>query len=393
MRVLVTTWAWTSHFLPLVPLSWALRGNGHELAVASTASLMPSITAAGLPAVALGKDNEAEVRQLTRWYFKWLTDRSAPVSWPEVRAQGTSTVEMYRMLADTSIDDMLEFSAAWHPDLVIYDPTTFAGPLVAAVLGVPAVRHLWGMDYTYLTHEFEPVALAEVCARIGLPTVETLGDVTVDPCPPSLQLDVGTGLSRLPMRFVPYSGPARMEPWHLEPPPRPRIVILASSIAEPLGDGAAAALFGTVLGALAQFDVEVLAIVGDRVATGVAEGGNVRFLEPTPLPLLLPHCDLLIHQGGGGTLMTALAYGVPQLLLPLAADHTSNAEQLAASGAGRWIYAGWVTAPAITSHVGELLNDPRYRRSARRLQAEMAAQPSSAQVAASLEQVVAEWER
>jgi len=138
---------------------------------------------------------------------------------------------------------------------------------------------------------------------------------------------------------------------------------------------------------------EVLAIVGDRVATGVAEGGNVRFLEPTPLPLLLPHCDLLIHQGGGGTLMTALAYGVPQLLLPLAADHTSNAEQLAASGAGRWIYAGWVTAAAITSHVGELLNDPRYRRSARRLQAEMAAQPSSAQVAASLEQVVAEWER
>src|ERR1700760_1760076 len=202
VRVLVTTWAWTSHFLPLVPLSWALRGNGHELAVASTASLMPSITAAGLPAVALGKDNEAEVRQLTRWYFKWLTDRSAPVSWPEVRAQGTSTVEMYRMLADTSIDDMLEFSAAWHPDLVIYDPTTFAGPLVAAVLGVPAVRHLWGMDYTYLTHEFEPVALAEVCARIGLPTVEPLGDVTVDPCPPSLQLDVGTGLSRLPMRFV-----------------------------------------------------------------------------------------------------------------------------------------------------------------------------------------------
>ncbi|GAA2281990.1 DUF1205 domain-containing protein [Kitasatospora cystarginea] len=390
MRVLVTTWAWRSHFLSLVPLSWAFRAAGHELVVASTASLTPVITAAGLPAVALGKDIDSEVRQMTRWYFEWLTARSAPVTLEDIRERGTSAVELYRLLADASIDDTLEFARAWKPDIVLYDPTTFVGPLTAAVLDVPAVRHIWGMDYTYRTREFEPQALADICSRIGLAGVETLGTVTVDPCPPSLQIDTGADVVRLPMRFVPYNGPAELRPWQLEAPRRPRIVILASSIAEPLGDGAARALFGAVLRGLAGFDVEVLAIVDDVERVLSAEvAGDVRFLDPTPLHLLLPHCDLVIHQGGGGTAMTALAYGVPQLLLPLAADHTSNAEQLAERGAGRWMYAGSVTPEAITSHVRQLLTDPQYRDQARRLRAEMSAQPSAARVVESLEDLAA----
>ncbi|MET9078236.1 nucleotide disphospho-sugar-binding domain-containing protein [Streptomyces sp. NPDC004232] len=393
MRVLVTTWAWRSHFLSLVPLSWALRVAGHDVVVASTAGLVPTVTAAGLPAVALGKDIDTEVRQMTRWYFEWLTDHSKPVTLDDVRGRGTAAVELYRLLAETSIDDTLDFCQSWRPDLIVHDPTTFVGPLAAAVLGVPAVRHIWGMDYTYVTREFEPAALAEVCARIGLADVETLGDVTVDPCPPSLQIDTGDAVERLPMRFVPYSGPAELRPWHLRVPRRPRVVVLASSIAEPLGDGASTTLFSAVLSGLTDLDVEVLAIVEDRERALAGQWGRrVRFLVPTPLHLLLPHCDLMVHQGGGGAVMMGVAYGVPQLMLPLAADHTSNAEQLAAAGAGLWMYARSATPQTVSAQASHLLSDGHCHERARELRAEMDRQPSAARVVESLEDLVGAWE-
>jgi len=54
MKVLFTTWAWPSHFFPLVPLAWALRAAGHEVRVASGPELAGTIRASGLPAVSVG---------------------------------------------------------------------------------------------------------------------------------------------------------------------------------------------------------------------------------------------------------------------------------------------------------------------------------------------------
>src|SRR5256885_12296874 len=54
MKVLFTTWAWPSHFFPMVPLAWALRSAGHEVRIASGPELERTIRDAGLPAVAVG---------------------------------------------------------------------------------------------------------------------------------------------------------------------------------------------------------------------------------------------------------------------------------------------------------------------------------------------------
>jgi len=56
MRVLFTTWAWPSHYQPLVPLAWALRAAGHEVRMTSQPSLMSTMLASGLPATAVGTD-------------------------------------------------------------------------------------------------------------------------------------------------------------------------------------------------------------------------------------------------------------------------------------------------------------------------------------------------
>src|SRR5262249_30229195 len=54
MKALFPTWAWPSHFFPMVPLAWALRAAGHEVRVASGPELAGTIRASGLPAVSVG---------------------------------------------------------------------------------------------------------------------------------------------------------------------------------------------------------------------------------------------------------------------------------------------------------------------------------------------------
>ncbi|MET9068873.1 hypothetical protein [Streptosporangium sandarakinum] len=55
----------------------------------------------------------------------------------------------------------------WRPDLVVFEPTSYAGPLVAALLGVPAVRHIHGVDMTYQARDIVPEVLAPTAARLG----------------------------------------------------------------------------------------------------------------------------------------------------------------------------------------------------------------------------------
>src|SRR4051812_47073841 len=56
MRVLVTCWAWPSHYLPLVPLLWALRAQGHEVRVATQPALARAVTDSGQVFVQAGQD-------------------------------------------------------------------------------------------------------------------------------------------------------------------------------------------------------------------------------------------------------------------------------------------------------------------------------------------------
>jgi UDP:flavonoid glycosyltransferase YjiC (YdhE family) len=49
---------------------------------------------------------------------------------------------------------------------------------------------------------------------------------------------------------------------------------------------------------------------------------------------LLPECALVVSHGGLGTVLRALAHGVPLLILPLGRDQAFNASRVEALGAG-----------------------------------------------------------
>src|ERR1700722_327015 len=362
MRVLFATFPVPSHYFPMVPLGWALRAAGHEVRVACAPALAGVVTGSGLPAVTL-----PEVDLARSWRGFAPAANAGPPS-PADRAE--RAIAMFTMVAAETAGPMIEFARDWGADVIVYEPRAYAAVLTAETLALPLVRHLSGVDYTYSRTEAERGALAALWQRSGTPAADPLGVLTVDPCPPSLQLPAP--VRRLAIRYVPYNGPAVVPDWLLKPARRPRVCIAAgTALPGRRGMGAAAR---QAVSALAGLDAEVI----------VAAGGKPELLEPIPpgftvvesmpLHLLLPTCDAIVHHGGAGTTLTAAACGVPQLLLPDGGDRFLHAAQLAGYGAGLTISQAELTDAALNEQAIALLTDPAYRQAAGRLAQEVAAQ-------------------
>jgi UDP:flavonoid glycosyltransferase YjiC (YdhE family) len=386
MRVLITSWAWPSHYLPMAPLGWALRAAGHEVRVASQPALGPTITDSGQVAVATGPDLDHD--EVHRRVMRDLRLTSVPDAPPPGGSMREWTADrrdrvrrvfgVFAAYSDAMLDDLYAFARSWRPDLIVFDPTTFAGPVVGAALGIPAVRHLHGVDVTHQARDVIAELVAPLAGRLGLSTVDPLGVSTVDPCPPSMQ--VPTEVARVPVRFLPYNGRAVLPPWLHEPADRRRVCVTWGTSTTRL-TGFRAFAPPTVLAAARNLDVELVVTLTGAEADALTEvPDGVRVVRGLSLHLLLPHCAAVVHQGGNGTLLTAAYHGVPQLVLPQLPDQRFHTERFVTTGAGSSLSGEDVTEAAIRTELTELLTEPGYAAAALRLQAEMHAMPTPAEV-------------
>jgi UDP:flavonoid glycosyltransferase YjiC (YdhE family) len=385
MRVMFASWGWTTHYLPMVPLAWAFRSSGHEVLVATQPSLVRTVCGSGLPAVAVGDEFETAALE-GRFLRKASPVDRPPMEWEELRRFGPRNCGLYVAVAGLMLDDLLAAAGAWRPDLIVFEPSCYAAPIVGAALGIPAVRHTWGVDYTYLGREFEPEALAPVLDRLGLPEVETLGAVSVDPCPPSLQVAptprVTAEVERLPMRYVPYNNRGVQPSWVTRRPDRPRVLVIwgmSSALWDPRLD-----LGGWATRALAGLDAEVVLLTAGEPDPELAALPNVRAARQVGLNVVAPTCDLVVSHGGLGTLLTAAGCGVPQFILPQVADRVLNARQLAATGAGDFAFATQCDEEELRRRVGAMLADASFGAAASVLRDEMAALDDPARVVCEL---------
>jgi UDP:flavonoid glycosyltransferase YjiC (YdhE family) len=78
---------------------------------------------------------------------------------------------------------------------------------------------------------------------------------------------------------------------------------------------------------------------------------------------LMPSCAAVIGHGGLGTVLRALAHGVPQLLLPLGRDQAFNAGRVEQLDAGIRLAAD-APPERIRTGLRELLTEPRFRAAA-----------------------------
>ena len=132
-----------------------------------------------------------------------------------------------------------------------------------------------------------------------------------------------------------------------------------------------------VVDALAGRDVEVVLALGgaDLQALGPLPA-NARVTGWVPLSELLPSCSAIVHHGGAGTTWTALALGIPQLILPQGADQPMNAEAAQRRGLAVVLSPTPESRAPVEAALERVLQDAALRATARAVQEEMAGLPT-----------------
>ncbi|MDM4718151.1 DUF1205 domain-containing protein [Micromonospora sp. WMMA1363] len=376
MRILFTSWAWPSHLYAMVPLAWACRTAGHEVLVASQPALTEVALRTGLPFAPVGRDVDAET-----------AFREIVATPPGHNGGGPRVLKLFAEVADAMLDDLVGLARSWRADLLVFEPSAFAGPVAAAAVGVPAVRHLFGTDLLGgRAGQFLPAVLDPLGTRYGLTGVDPFGVASVDPYPAGLQATVGS--HRLPIGQVPFNGSGLAPPPLPESGARPRVCVTWGTTMGRLGPDYH--LAGAVVRALAGPAVEVVVAVSPDqrfLLDPVPDGVHV--VVGSPLHLVLPGCAAVVAHGGAGSLLTAVAYGLPQVLVPRLPDHVRHSARLVGSGAGLVVPPADVDAePApVAAALRRVLDEPGFREAADRLRRELVAQPSPARVVAELERL------
>jgi UDP:flavonoid glycosyltransferase YjiC (YdhE family) len=103
----------------------------------------------------------------------------------------------------------------------------------------------------------------------------------------------------------------------------------------------------------------------------------------------MPLCDAVILHAGHGTLVRALACGVPVLACPAAGDMNENAARVSWAGAGVALPRRLTTPRGIKLGLRRLLGDERFARRARELRDWAAAHDGAEAAAAEVEALAA----
>jgi UDP:flavonoid glycosyltransferase YjiC (YdhE family) len=104
-----------------------------------------------------------------------------------------------------------------------------------------------------------------------------------------------------------------------------------------------------------------------------------------PHSLIFPHAEAVVHQGGVGTTAQALRAGVPQLIVPSAADQPDNAARIARLGVGRTVTRAEYEPIRGVHEVAALLRRGTYRARAQELARRISLEDGAAAAADILE--------
>ncbi len=144
-----------------------------------------------------------------------------------------------------------------------------------------------------------------------------------------------------------------------------------------------------IVDALATLPVRGVVTTGPAVEPGsVSPAANVTVVPSAPHRAVLEHADLAVTHGGHGTVVKALAAGVPLVVLPHGRDQADNAVRVTTRGAGLKLKRT-ASVNAIAASVSKVLNDPAYAEAASRLGAAIRQDALASTVISELESVAA----
>ncbi|MER7007268.1 nucleotide disphospho-sugar-binding domain-containing protein [Dactylosporangium sp. NPDC000555] len=378
MRFLFSTAPLHGHLYPLVPLAWACRARGHEVLVATTNHFVPAAQQTGLPVAGCGPG-----------FDLWeLADAGAAYGVADApRDHG----EVLALMASRNLAGTLSIVDQWRPDLVVAERSEYAGPVAAAARGIPYAEVHWGVSELVEYRAAARSRLADPLREHGLTGLPEPAAV-FNPWPPSLRQSYA--MDHLGLRHVPYDGASPVPDWMLSPADRPRICLTLGTILPHLAKDNLTSFVLDLLDELARLGVEVIVAVDDEFAKRLPRVPSaVRHVGRVPLSQVLRTSQILIHHGGQGSSLTALASGCVQVVMPKFDDMFANADAVVASGAGLSVPLDKATPDDVAGLCRELLADPGFGAAALRVSREIQAQPAPVDAARVLEDLASRSRR
>ncbi|WP_433132779.1 glycosyltransferase [Micromonospora sp. CA-240977] len=420
--ILVTTHAITGHLRYATPLVRELVAEGHDVVWYTGSAFEPLVVGTGATFAPMSTRAGADAGAGDAL-------RSAPDRAGGIGGYGTTVLEVFVRPVAAFVADIDELIDSVAPEVVVSDHSFLAGMFAAERRGLPLVvfstgaLHVSSVDTAPYGTGLPPAngplgrarnrllyqlvrrvvmrapqrEAARIRATLGLPPLpgfffswpQQIADRYLQSSIPQFEY---------PRRDLPdsvvFCGPMRLEgldDW-TEPPWWSRIA-QARAAGRPVvfvTQGTAATdpedlLLPTISG-LAGEEMQVVATAGGRdpqEVLPVEQRPPNLVLEPyIPFTEMLPQVDLMVTNGGFGGVQTALAQGVPLVVVGDSEDHMENNARVRWSGAGLWLRDERQTAERMRDAVHTVLARPEYRARARELMSAYARFPDGAGAAA-----------
>lgn len=383
----------------------ALQRRGHDVTWISENALGGALAKAGVPFAPVRKTG-------------WL--------WPPPPVPDLSTLPpqeavmlRYRRALDTWLSEplvseavtaLLELAAEiGRPDVIVTDPFLTAAALAAEALDLPLAVCGWPAQKELNEDFLFPVQkslgsdsqerIERLKERFGLRGVNLAGGPTPSILSPHLHVSYfseswyqSDQSNLLPQTL--FVGGAPTPP--ADPPPdwlaaipdeaRIALITLGTTFTGDLG------FYSWAAQAAARVGFVPLVVVGwnpiapeEKARLIAALPKNTRLLNFVPFDQVLPRTRLMIHHGGMGTTHAALIHGIPQIVVPHAADQRGQARRVAQAKVGLNLTAHDVKQGMLLEGVKALANDERVRKTARDLAAELASLGGAERAAQALE--------
>jgi UDP:flavonoid glycosyltransferase YjiC (YdhE family) len=378
VRILFTFAGGSGHFEPLAPVARAAVAAGHTVAVAGQPAMMQMVAAAGFTAFATGGATLGGA------------SKRLPLLKVDLEREDRALRDSYAgRIARERAGVLLALCSAWRPDLLVRDEMDFGAVIAAERLGLPHATVLVIAAGSFVRRALVGEPLNRLRAEHGLPPDPELAMLSrylvLSPFPPSYR-GPAFPLPATAHSFRPLGlAPPRATP---APAARPTVYFTLGTVFNvESGD-----LFARVLAGLRDLPIDVVATVGREIdpAELGPQPANIRVERYIDQAAILPDCAAVVSHGGSGSVLGALAHGLPMVLLPVGADQPLNAARCSELGVGRALDAVDATSDDVRAAVAEVLDDPAYRQAAERLRDEIAALPGPQHTVALLEGLVVE---
>jgi UDP:flavonoid glycosyltransferase YjiC (YdhE family) len=343
---LVMTWAPGGNLPPMLAAASVLARRGHEVAV-----------------LASGETREAA----ERLDFKVTNYRRSPDPDVGVAFEEQADVVMARMAGSEIALDVRDTLGELRPDLAVVDCMLPAAIAAARATDTPAasiVHFLYGLARTQMLRAAsgwttDLRSLAQTHRMLGLaPALDGLTaweapELVLVTAPRWLDIECDAPANVVhagPLSVAVGTATVRADAT------RQRVVLTFSTTVM----AGQAALIDRVCEAVAGLDVDAVLTLGPAIGRDALRvPDNVEVVAFADHDRLMPGSAAVIGHGGLGTVLRALAHGVPQLLLPLGRDQASTADRVERFGAG--IQLPTNSPPGqIQTALGKLLADRRF---------------------------------